>query len=732
MTLSIWRYAHLALAIVSSLFLLILSITGVILAYDAVDERLPAYRTENFDSLTLAEVIPELRKVYPDIIEIAVDHNHFVSIDAMDEEGNTVKGYIDPNTGAVLGELRPKSDFIQWITALHRSLFIHETGRVLIGITSFLLLLITLSGIVLIIKRQQGIRHFFDKINRDFFAQYFHVVSGRLFLLPIVLIALTGTYLFLIRMDLIKKTNTEVEHPQQAENLDQLDLSDFPIFNETSLSEVEKIEFPFIPDDAEEFFVLKLKKRVLSVNQITGEIVEETKYPYSVVLERLSLDLHTGRTSIILAIVLGLASLNIVFFIYSGFVITFKRTRTKIRNKIKPDQAEIVILVGSENGSTLFFADKIHKQLLADGKKSFLTEMNKFRDFPNAQHILVFTSTYGLGNPPTNALQFGQLLDAYPLKQEVQFSVLGFGSKAYPDFCEYAVQVDQLLAKKEGFVRYLTMHTVNDRSVDEFVQWVHRWSEKSLLALATAPAVYQAKLPKLKKFKVVSKTLISEDNATFKLILKPTSGSKFQSGDLLAIYPADDHRERFYSIGVSNNAIQLMVKLYPDGLGSSYLYALEENSLLNARIMDNPNFYFPKHATAVAMIANGTGIAPFLGMIAANQKQVPIHLYAGFRHNNSLTKQYQLFASEEVKNMRLKELSLAFSREKESQYVMDLIRRDAAFFLNLLENAGIVMICGSLNMQKDVEKVLEELSLAKHNKSLDYYKEKGQILSDCY
>ncbi|MHC8947504.1 PepSY domain-containing protein [Sphingobacterium hungaricum] len=732
MTLSIWRYAHLALAIVSSLFLLILSITGVILAYDAVDERLPAYRTENFDSLTLAEVIPELRKVYPDIIEIAVDHNHFVSIDAMDEEGNTVKGYIDPNTGAVLGELRPKSDFIQWITALHRSLFIHETGRVLIGITSFLLLLITLSGIVLIIKRQQGIRHFFDKINRDFFAQYFHVVSGRLFLLPIVLIALTGTYLFLIRMDLIKKTNTEIEHPQQAENLDQLDLSDFPIFNETSLSEVEKIEFPFIPDDAEEFFVLKLKKRVLSVNQINGEIVEETKYPYSVVLERLSLDLHTGRTSIILAVVLGLASLNIVFFIYSGFVITFKRTRTKIRNKIKPDQAEIVILVGSENGSTLFFADKIHKQLLADGKKSFLTEMNKFRDFPNAQHILVFTSTYGLGNPPTNALQFGQLLDAYPLKQEVQFSVLGFGSKAYPDFCEYAVQVDQLLSEKEGFVRYLTMHTINDRSVDEFVQWVHRWSEKSLLALATAPAVYQAKLPKLKKFKVVSKTLISEDNATFKLVLKPTSGSKFQSGDLLAIYPADDHRERFYSIGVSNNAIQLMVKLYPDGLGSSYLYALEENSLLHARVMDNPNFHFPKQATAVAMIANGTGIAPFLGMIAANQKQVPIHLYAGFRHNNSLTKQYQHFASQETENRRLKELSLAFSREKESQYVMDLIRRDAQFFLDLLENAGVVMICGSLNMQKDVEKVLEELSLAKHNKPLDHYKEKGQILSDCY
>jgi sulfite reductase (NADPH) flavoprotein alpha-component len=40
MTLSIWRYAHLALALISSVFLLILSVTGVILAVGAVNEKL--------------------------------------------------------------------------------------------------------------------------------------------------------------------------------------------------------------------------------------------------------------------------------------------------------------------------------------------------------------------------------------------------------------------------------------------------------------------------------------------------------------------------------------------------------------------------------------------------------------------------------------------------------------------------------------------------------------------
>lgn len=46
MLVSVWRYAHLALALVSSVFLLLLSVTGVILAIDAVNEKMPPYRID--------------------------------------------------------------------------------------------------------------------------------------------------------------------------------------------------------------------------------------------------------------------------------------------------------------------------------------------------------------------------------------------------------------------------------------------------------------------------------------------------------------------------------------------------------------------------------------------------------------------------------------------------------------------------------------------------------------
>lgn len=729
MTLSIWRYAHLALAILSSAFLLILSVTGVILAYDAIDEKTPAYRVENFQELSLAEVLPTLRDSYFEVIEVKVDHNDFVTVDALDENGNPLKSYIDPNTGKKIGEIKAKSDFINWTTALHRSLFLKETGRAIVGIVSFILFLISITGFILIIKRQKGLRHFFTKINKDFFSQYFHVVSGRLLLIPILVVALTGTIIFMVRLDYFKGENKEIKHQPKSDAKAQ-DLKDIPFFKNTQLADVQRIEFPFIPDDEAEPFIVHLKDRSVTVNQVNGEIISETLYPYSQVLEKINIDLHTGRTSIAWAVVLGLASLNILFFIYSGFVIMFRRTRTKIKNKFSAKDAEIVILVGSENGTTLTFANHIYKQLLGQNQKSFLAQMNQYQEFPKAQHLLVFTSTYVLGDAPTNASEFEKLVLKIPQIHTISYSVIGFGSKSYADYCAYAERVDELLSKQNWAKREVPLMTVNDRSTEEFVKWAQEWSEKSLHALATAPAVYEAKIPGLISFEVIEKTATSEDNSTFKVVLKPGKKQTFESGDLLAIYPGHDHRERFYSIGKKNQAIQLVVKLFPGGLGSEYLHQLQIGRKIDGRVMQNAKFHFPKNAPKVAMIANGTGIAPFLGMIYDNIEKKNIRLYSGFRHDNSLAAEYRQFADEQMAKSQLESMQFAFSREENKQYVMDLIRRDEASFADLLQNNGVIMICGALKMQRDVEMVLEEIVQKFHGKSLSDYQH--QIVTDCY
>ncbi|MCH5682876.1 PepSY domain-containing protein [Niabella sp. W65] len=45
-------------------------------------------------------------------------------------------------------------------------LFIHETGRILMGITAFLLILIAVSGIFLVAQRQNGWKNFFSNVEK--------------------------------------------------------------------------------------------------------------------------------------------------------------------------------------------------------------------------------------------------------------------------------------------------------------------------------------------------------------------------------------------------------------------------------------------------------------------------------------------------------------------------------------------------------------------------------------
>jgi sulfite reductase (NADPH) flavoprotein alpha-component len=729
MTLSFWRYSHLALAIFSSVFLILASLTGVILAVDAIQEKTPPYKVENFGAITLEETLPALRKAYPEITELSVDHNQFVTLQGIDEEGEDINAYIDPRTGKIIGKPVKKSEFIQWVTALHRSLFLKETGRFFVGLISFILILIAISGFALVINRQRGLRNFFSKVIKEYVVQYYHVVLGRLSLIPILIIAISGTYLSLERFNFfMEKSNSEKSEITATSPVSKNKIS---VFNSTLLADVQKIEFPF-SDDPEEYYIIKLKDRKIEVNQISGAIVSETLFPMTTLLSNLSLDLHTGRANAFWAFILGIASLNILYFIYSGFAMTLKRRSSRIKNKYKAEESNFILLVGSENGSSLRFANSIHKQLLAEGHKAFITQLNSYTIFPKAEHVIIFTSTHGLGDPPSNAGKFISLVNKISQKQNVKFSVVGFGSYAYPDFCAYAREIDTLLETQNWAERFLDLQTVNDKSAEEFVNWIRLWSQKTGISLSTTPSIYNHVPKGLKKMMVLEKTLISETDQTFLLTLRTNMGTPFASGDLLAVYPANDTKERLYSIGKIKGNIQLVVKLHPFGLGSGYLYNVEPGSVIKARIINNKAFHFPKEAPLIAMISNGTGIAPFLGMIEGNKKKTDIHLYCGFRKETETTLGYKKFAVEMTEKKQLKNFQLAFSREENHYYVMDLIKRDADFFVDLLKQGGVIMICGSLAMQQDVESVLDSLCLGKTKNSISEYKANGQILTDCY
>jgi len=729
MTISVWRYSHLALAVSSFLFIALAAITGVILAFEPLDKQLSEYHVKNLDQLNVAQTVTKLKAKYPGVTDISVDDNGFVILKGTDDQGENLLACVDPVSGKILGPPYKQTEFFQWVTALHRSLFLHEAGRAFVGITAFLLSLIAVSGTALVIQRQRGLKRFFSRIVNENFAQYWHVVLGRFSLVPIIIISISGTYLSLERFQFFPEK--KIKHQLDLDNMatdPEIKPLEFAIFKSISLAQLQTIEFPF-SEFPEDYFTLKLKDRELVVNQFTGAVLSDIKYAETSYWTRLSLNLHTGRTNIIWAMVLAIASANILFFIWSGFVIMLKRRSGRIKNKYKAAESEIILLIGSENGSTLTFAGTICRQFIKQGHKAHIAELNKYQLYPSARHLIVMTATYGIGDAPSNASKFTALLSRYPQQQQVKTSVLGFGSHAYPDFCRFAYEVNQSLQETTWAQTIIDIHTVNDRSPDDLRLWAEAWSQQS--GISISPSLDLPAMPKgLKQLKVISNTAANEVS-TFMLRLEVGGKTNVTSGDLLAIYPANDHRERLYSIGMIGKEIQLSVKLQQGGLGSSFLYALKPGDCLQGRLVSNPHFHFPTKVPSVVMIANGTGIAPFLGMIAQNSGLAQIHLYCGFRAMDSFAP-YSEFLEGQQRGQKLHSLKLALSRAGNKQYVNDLLAGDTELLATTLQEGGAIMICGSLAMQKDVLLLLNTICKEQLEQELTWYQSKGQILMDCY
>lgn len=132
------------------------------------------------------------------------------------------------------------------------------------------------------------------------------------------------------------------------------------------------------------------------------------------------------------------------------------------------------------------------------------------------------------------------------------------------------------------------------------------------------------------------------------------------------------------------------------------------------------------------MIANGTGIAPYLGMINDSPLNQYISLYWGGQ-NSASYKLYEDHLNKALKAGKLNRITTTFSREgDEKQYVQDAIANDLEWISASLDQGQIIMICGGLSMQKEVEKVLDTYLKKISPYTLEHFKTKGQFKTDCY
>ena len=729
MVFSIWRYSHLSLAILSFIFISIASVTGIVLSVEPMSEQIKPYSVDNLEKISLAKTISNLRKEYDEIISIEKDHNNFIIGSVVTRDGSSERFYFNPNTGKKVGSIIEKTPIFKFATNLHRSLFLKTTGRIIIGIVSFLLLLISITGLFLIIKRQGGISKIFSKVVNEDFNQYYHVTLGRFSLIPIIIITITGVYLSLETFSFLPKEKITHQIKLTDANKTKIENSEFEVFQRTPLNDLKILEFPFSKDD-EDYYYLKLKNREIVIHQYSGTILSNVKYPFLASISSLSLFLHTGRGSFFWSLILLLSTASILFFIFSGFAMTFQRRQKNNpipTNIFNQTIAEYIILVGSETGNTYQLAKLLFDALYKANQKVFITDLNKYTNFKNIKHLIILTSTYGKGDAPSNSNKFFQKLNAIPLSKKINFSVVGFGSLAYPDFCQFAIEINNKLLEKSNFEQTVPLLKIHNQNFNDFFTWATTWSKQTKIPIQLKEI---QEVPKdLLPFKVINRSDINQDQ-TFVLKLKSASKEAFKSGDLLEIYPQNETKARQYSIAAIDNKILLSIKKHNHGICSTYLSKTGKGDTCYGKIQNNKSFHFPNLCREVILICNGTGIAPFLGMIHENTKCIRTHLFWGGRNKSSFNL-YRNWVTNAIEKKQLSSINLIYSKEnKEKKYVQHLVKENSNMIVRVLSQKGIIMICGSINMESDVKEVLNSITMDKLNSRLTEFS--SQIKSDCY
>lgn len=711
------------MAVLSSFLILLATVSGMVLAFEPVIQDFK-YKASISD-VSISTVLKAIRQ-YDEVIEIKVN-SHGQTIVSLADESYNGDYYIHPSTGQVISKVEERAWIYVFATKLHRSLFLNTTGRVIVAACSFFLLFISISGLFLIVKKQNGWKYFFRRTPKsNLRAADLHTTLGKFQIIPLIIITSTGIILSLVRFDVIG-SNEEATISFDEIKLPSTPIYEFDIFENTAIQDIEHLEFPF-SEDSEDSFLLTVNGEKNSIHQYTGQILQIAPAKSTFMLLSWVSLIHTARGTRWWGVFLIFFCLGILYFMYSGFIISYRRLSTKITNKVLPDNAKIIILYGSENGQTKLMSSIFLRYLQKLKLSVFMLPMNDYRPFESATELIIFTSTYGNGEAPSNADKFMEVLDRTIIANELSYSVVGFGSLAYEYYCQFAKDVSSSLNEHVQYQRKMPLALINNSSFNEFKTWARQWGNNYGYQIdLQAP---KASIPRLKRFRVIDVTTIeTEFEKTCLVRIESLSKLRFFSGDLLALYPESDGQKRQYSIGKFENDILLSVKIHDMGICSQYLAKLQQGDILKARIERNRSFHCPKNSDII-MIANGTGIAPFLGMINMNTTNTKILFWGGRNYDGF--KLYEAYIEQAIEKKTLDEFHAVYSRKGDRKYVQEIVHDYLVVIIERLVQGAVIMLCGSVSMQNEVFQILNTALAEQEHKTLEFFRANGQILTDCY
>ena len=723
------RKLHRWPALIAAVFLILLAISGTLLSVFPALDRVTMPSAKQGQSV--AELATLALAAHPGLEQIRRGPSGKITVWWF--EGNApASAVFDPTTGQDMGSADPNA-VEQWLISLHRALFLDDTGRIVMAIAAAAMLILALSGSVLVSRRVGGWRHWFDA-QKGPFAARFHTEIARLAVPILGLSALTALWMTAANFDLLPNDEANPAFPQTVSGQTGFDPALIPTFQSTPVSELRDLTFPA---DAADVYTLTTGAGMAYIDQGTGAALSfAAPGPWTRIYGWIYL-LHTGQGAALWGLILGLVVLSVPVLAVTGTLSWAKGRSPGFRGAAPANAAQIVILVGSEGGTTWGFAATLARALVGAGQSVHLAALSTLAPerYTKARQIVVMTATWGDGAAPSSAKGALDKLS----NPTVPMTVLGFGDSSFTHFCAFAETFDQT-ARGKGWTMLMPMDQINRQSPADFNRWGRGFGQALGLELDLN---HQPNLPQTLPLTLTTRRDYGEAVQAPAAILRfaiPHASlwqritgrgfGRFQAGDLLGILPKGATTPRYYSLasGSKDGFLEIAIRKYPGGLCSGQLIGMQQGEIAMGFLRRNPDFHADRSAAPLILIGAGTGVGPLAGFIRQNRAKRPIHLWFGARHPDA-----DLFYGPELadwaKAGRLTALHTAFSRHGRKIYVQDSLRENADTLRGLISAGAKIMVCGGRDMASGVRDALGDILTPQTAADL---KLQGRYVEDVY
>jgi sulfite reductase (NADPH) flavoprotein alpha-component len=718
------RTLHSIPALMASLLLVLVALTGSALSVFPAFERMGATGASGVDLATLADRVSARLPGVETLVR--QPSGTIVAYHMVGSEQRA--SVIDPASGEVVAAYRPSATQ-RWLKNLHRKLLLDDPGRVATGVAAAFMLFIVLSGLTLFARRMGGWKLLLGRV-RGSTLQRLHNESARPALAGLTLSAATGVVMSLATFGLIPEGGDAGPFLDlRPSGAARMPLAQMAVLRSVDVSRLAQLKFAS-PDDPGDVIELETADGAGVVDPATGTWLAYRALDGWQHLHATVRMLHTGDGLWWLGLLLGASSLAVPLLAATGFLLWLRRRRSlpRLANNAPRRDADTLLLIGSETHTTWGFAAALHAALTRVGLRVHAAPMNDVESPDrNVRRVLVLTATYGDGEAPESARQFLPRLARLPDGPGVAFAVLGFGDRQFRHFCGYARQVHDALAGKRLEALGAT-GTVDRQSEPEFRQWC-KWLGETLGVVLDIR--YEPLLPRTTALQLDSRTDYGADSQTLTAVLRfapraPARGlrtwlglpglPKFETGDLLGVV-APGASPRYYSLvsAASDGVAEICVRRQPGGICSGYLTGLSPGAAIRAFVRPHESFRPAAGAAPLILIGAGTGIGPLIGFIRHNSARRPMHLYFGARSADDGFL-YRDELDRLLEDCRLRTLTTAFSRSADRAYVQDRLLADAPRLRASIAQGAQVMVCGGRQMAEGVahawDRILEGSGLS--------------------